>query len=88
MSKSKVDPCGVCSLRVKVNSVLCVQCGWWVHGRCAGVKIATPKFPRNPTCIKCEVSIGEAVEQEEKSCDEVEAVREFTHLGDRVSTGG
>ena len=27
MSKSKVDPCGVCSLRAKANSVLCVQCG-------------------------------------------------------------
>ena len=27
MSKSKVDPYGVCSLRVKANSVLCVQCG-------------------------------------------------------------
>ena len=33
MSKCKVDPCGVCSLRVKANSVLCVQCGNWVHGR-------------------------------------------------------
>ena len=27
LSKSKVDPCGVCSLRVKANSVLCVHCG-------------------------------------------------------------
>ena len=26
-SNSKVDPCGVCSLRVKASSVLCVQCG-------------------------------------------------------------
>ena len=25
MSKSKVDPCGDCSLRVKENSVLCAQ---------------------------------------------------------------
>ena len=25
MSKSKVDPCEVCSLKIKVNSVLCVQ---------------------------------------------------------------
>ena len=25
LSKSKVDPCGVCILRVKANSVLCVQ---------------------------------------------------------------
>ena len=26
MSKSNVDSCGVCSFRVKANSVLCVQC--------------------------------------------------------------
>ena len=26
-SKSKVDPCGVCGLRVKAHSVLCVHCG-------------------------------------------------------------
>ena len=32
MSKGKVDPCGVCSLGVKVNSVLCVQFGEWTHG--------------------------------------------------------
>ena len=28
------------------------------------------------------------MEQKEKLCDEVEAVREFTYLGGRVSTGG
>ena len=27
MSKSKVYPCRVCILRVKVDSALCVQCG-------------------------------------------------------------
>ena len=42
MSKSKVDPCGVCSLRVKANSVLCLQCCTWIHGRCAGMKRVTP----------------------------------------------
>ena len=42
-SKSKVDPCGVCSLRVKANSVLYLQCGKWIHGRCAGMKKVTPK---------------------------------------------
>ena len=35
LSKSNVGSCGVCSLRVKANSVLCVQCGRWIHGRCA-----------------------------------------------------
>ena len=44
MSKRNVDPCGVCRLRVKVNSVLCVQCGKWIHGGCAGVKHETTRF--------------------------------------------
>ena len=29
ISKSKVDPCGVCSLRA--NSALCVQCSKWIQ---------------------------------------------------------
>ena len=90
MSKSKVDPCGVRSLRVvvvnfikhqnraitgervaaraaplfsfihlphcthktesvKTDSVLCVQCGKWIHGRCAGVKRVT-QLSINFTC--------------------------------------
>ena len=47
----------------------------------------TPTFSRNFTCIKCEGNIGEAVEQEEKLCDEVKTLREFTYIGDRVSVG-
>ena len=43
MSKSKIDPCGVCSLKVKAKSVLCIQCGKWIHGRCAGVIISNSK---------------------------------------------
>ena len=43
---------------------------------------------RNFVCRKYEGNIGEAVEQEEKLCDEVETVREFTYLGDRVSAVG
>ena len=87
LSKSKDDPCGFCSLRVKANSVLCQQCGL-IHGGCAGVKRATQKFSRNLVCIKFEGNIGEAVEQEETICDEVETVREFTYIGDRVSAVG
>ena len=88
MSKSKVYLCGLCSLRVKANSVLSLQCDKWVNGRCARVKRITPTFSRNFTCWKCEGNIGEAVEQEVKLCDEVETVWEFTYLGDRVSAGG
>ena len=32
MSKSKVDPCGICCLRAKANPVLCVQCGKRLYG--------------------------------------------------------
>ena len=38
MCKSNVDPCGVCSMKVKDNSALCLQCGKWIHSRCARVK--------------------------------------------------
>ena len=84
LSKGNVDPCGFCSLRVKVNLVLCLQCGKWIHGRCAGVKRVTPKFSRNFICRECEGNIGEAMEQEDKLCDAVIIVWEFTYLGDRV----
>ena len=88
LSKSKVDPCRFCSFIVKANSALCVQCCRWIHGRCAGMKRVTLKSSRNITCIKCEGHIGEAVEQEEKLCDEVESARELTYHGDRVSACG
>ena len=48
----------------------------------------TPMFSMNFTCRKCEGNIGEAVEQEEKLCDEVENVKDFTFLGDSVNAGG
>ena len=35
LSKCKVGLCGVCSLRVNANSVLC---GCWINDRCARVK--------------------------------------------------
>ena len=59
-----------------------------IHRRCAAVKSVTPEFSRNSTCRKCEGNVGEAVEQNEKLYDEVETVREFTYLEDRVSVGG
>ena len=48
----------------------------------------TPKYSRNLACRKCEGNIGEALEYEKKLCDEVETIREFTYLDDRVSAGG
>ena len=38
VSVGKVDPCGICGKRVMANSVLCVKCGKWIHGRCVNSK--------------------------------------------------
>ena len=43
LSESKVDPCVVCILRVETNSVLCPQCGKWIHGGCNLEKRVTAK---------------------------------------------
>ena len=47
-----------------------------------------PMFSRRFAGRKCEGNIVEAVEQEERLCDKVETVMEFTYLGDWVSAGG
>ncbi|XP_002731282.2 uncharacterized protein LOC100366586, partial [Saccoglossus kowalevskii] len=85
---SKVDPGGMCGKRVKVNSVRCVKCGKWIHGRCAKIKRVTQRLARDFACGRCKNGVGRVVEQEEKLCDEVETVKEFTYLGDKVSVGG
>ena len=57
LSIRKVNLCGVCSLRVKANSVLCVQCVKRIHSGCARVKRVTPRFKKNCICQKCEGNI-------------------------------
>ena len=31
-------PCAVCRSGVSVNSIECVQCMYWVHNKCSGVR--------------------------------------------------
>ena len=45
-------------------------------------------FIKNFSCRKCEGNFGEAVEQEEKSCYYMEAMKQFTYVGIRVIAGG
>ena len=66
LSKSEVDPYGVCSCGVKANTVFCLQCGRWVHGRCAVVKWVTANVSKNIACRTFAWNIGKAAEQVEK----------------------
>ena len=78
VSVSKVDPCGICGKRVMANSVLCVKCGKWIHGRCTKVKRVTSRLGRDFVCGRCK-----------KQADGlVEPVRGFCYLGDRVNASG
>ena len=43
VSVSKVDPCGICGKRVMANSMLCVKCRKWIHGRCTKVNLEVGK---------------------------------------------
>ena len=54
LCKSKVDPCGLCNLRLKANSVLCVLCGKWIHGKCAGVKKSDRKVFKKSCLLEME----------------------------------
>ena len=48
------------------------------------MKRITKKIYSSFTCRKCDGNFGEAVEQEEKLCDEVKVVRKLDYHGDRV----
>ena len=57
LCKGEVETYGVSTLIVKANSVLCVQCGKWIRGRCIGEKRLTPRLPQKIICCKCEGNI-------------------------------
>jgi hypothetical protein len=88
VSKSKVDPCGMCGKRVMTNSVLCTNCNKWIHARCAKVKRVTPKLARDFICGRCERGDGGMMEPEEELCVEVDTVKGFCYLGDRLNASG
>ena len=74
-------------MRVNANSVLCLQCGKWIHGKSAGVKRVTPMFSR----IFYAENVKGILERQwsrYKGCALKWKLSEFTYLGDRVSAVG
>ena len=86
--KSKIDPCGVCSKRVVANAMLCVKCKKWVHSQCARVKRAATSLAKEFVCKKCSNFSGGAVEPVELLSGEVETVKRFCYLGNRINASG
>ena len=82
---SKVDPYGICGNLVMANSVLCVKCRKWIHGRCTKVKRVTLRLRRDFECGRSKKQADGSMDSVEELCEEVEMVRGFCYLGDRVN---
>ena len=53
LSSSRPQPCGICSFRLKSNTVLCDKCGLCIHGRCTGVKMVISMLSMDLACSRC-----------------------------------
>ena len=87
---ARIDPCGVCSMRVKQNSILCTTCNKWVHKRCSGVK-GKLCIAKNFKCFACEHSTVNMNYPDERIIvdgEEIERVKEFVYLGDVLEENG
>ena len=63
---------------------ICVKCGKWIHGRCAKVKRVTSRLGRDFVCGRCKNQVNGFVGPVEELCEEVESVRGFCYLGDKI----
>ena len=91
---SQIDPCSVCGLRVKSNSILCLECNKWVHKRCSGIKGSLLKQKDSFRCRKCLGQVQDDSYEIEKvkdvtvGADRIEAVDRFCYLGDMIDGKG
>ena len=88
ITSSKIDPCGVCGKRVVSNAVCCTRCMKWIRGRSTKMKKVTCSSARHFVCRRC-TDVGDGTEEPvEVLCDEVETVKRFCYLGDRLNASG
>ena len=66
----------------------CAVCKKWIHARCAQTKKVPRSFAQQFSCRRCE-DIGDGKEESvEVWCDEVETVKSFCYVGDRLNASG
>ena len=69
------------------NSVMCTQCGKWVHNKCAKMKRVTSTLAKGFVCELCVYTKEGIVEPGEELSffDQVDFVKSFCYLGDRLN---
>ena len=86
--EAAVDLCGVYGKRVGVNSIQCATCGYWVHGRCLGVRGSLVRVAQGFVCKLCRGGVRKAVEEFCFEDIELDCVGEFAYLGDMLNDTG
>ena len=71
------------------NSVMCIKCGKWVHGRCAKMKSVTSTLAKGFVCKLC-ADTNEGIVQpgEEISFSDIDFMKSFCYLGDKLKASG
>ena len=86
---AKIDPCGVCDKRAKINCVRCKTCKKWIHAQCARVKTVSCRMNGNFECRVCMNGLNEECKNVSNSClSELERVNSYCYLGDNMIGGG
>ena len=69
--------------------IICTKCDQWIHGRCPKWEKVTPNAATFFGCCKHEKATnGTGEVQQEVICDEVETVKGFCYLGNRLNISG
>ena len=86
---AKIDSCGVCGKRAKVNCVKCKTCKKCVHAWCARVKRVSRRINGNFECRVCMKGANEECKNVSNSClSELERVNNYFFLRDNMNEGG
>ena len=70
------------------TAVLCTVCKKWIHAKCAQTKKVSCSFAQQFVGRRCEDNGDGKEESVEVLCDEVETVKGFCYLGDRLNASG
>ena len=72
------------------NLVMCTKCGKWVHGGCAKIKRVSSTLAKGFVCELCVYTKEGIVEPGEEGSffDQVDFVKSFCYLGDRLNASG
>ena len=86
---AKIDPCGVCGKRAKMNCVKCKTCKKWAHVRCARVKRVSCRMNGNFKFRICmNVSNKECNNVSSDCLNELVRVNNYCYLGDNMNGEG